>query len=73
MAQLQCASCVSMKAGVGSPQDPCEKLGIVVHTCNLCAGEIEQRGSPELTGQPVSIAESGSSGIHDRPSLEIAR
>lgn len=73
MVQLSCASCVSMKAGAGSPQDPCKKTGIVVHTCNLCAGEIEKRGSPELTRQPVSIAESGSSGIDDRPCLEKAR
>lgn len=73
MAQLSCASCVSMKAGVGDPRDLCEKPGIVVHTHNLCAGEIEKRGSPELTGQPVSIAESGSSGIDDRPCLEKAR
>lgn len=73
MARLQCVSCVSMKAGVGNPQDPFEKPGIVVHTCNLCAGEIGTRGSPELTRRPVSIAESGSSGIDDRPCLEEAR
>lgn len=46
---------------------------IVVHTCNLCTGEIETRGSPELTGQPVSTDESGSSGIDDRPCLGKAR